>query len=89
MECLDRLRDRPSPREPVRLEQRVPALPGDVRSHPVQQPDRQVGTVTELAQILIPDPSGSVVVAHDSEALAFMTIQRWPASSCFASLDRL
>jgi len=64
VELIDRLRDGPPPGEPVRLQQRVPALRGDVHGHPVQHLDRQVGTVSELAQILIPDPSGAIVVTH-------------------------
>jgi hypothetical protein len=81
VEFIDRLRDRPPPGEPVRLQQRVPALPGDVRGHPVRHFDRQAGAVTELAQILIPDPSGSIVVTHGQQPLPFMTTRCWPASS--------
>ena len=81
MERLDRLRDGPSPGEPVCLQQRVPALLGDVRSHAVAQFDRQVSAITELAQILIPDTSGAIAVTHRSEPIAFMTANRWPASS--------
>jgi hypothetical protein len=81
MERLDRLRDSPSPREPVCLQQRVPALLGDIHGHAVTQFNRQVSVVTELAQILIPDTSGAIIVTHRSESLAFMTATRWPASS--------
>ena len=73
VEFVDRLRHGPSPGEPVRLQQRVPALPGDVRGHPVQHLDRQVGAVSELAQILIPDPPGTIVVTHGQQPLPFMT----------------
>jgi hypothetical protein len=53
----------PSSREPVRLQQGVPALPGDVRGHPVQQFGRQVSAVTGLAQVLVPDPGDLAAVA--------------------------
>jgi hypothetical protein len=65
----------------VRLQQRVPALPGDVHGHAMKQPDLQVFAVLKLAQVLIPDTSGAIIVTHRSESLVFMTAHRWPASS--------
>jgi hypothetical protein len=78
MERLDRLPDGPPPGQPVCLQQCVPALLSDVCRHLVKQLDRQVSAVTELAQILIPDTSGAIIVTHRSEPLAFMTANQDP-----------
>ena len=48
MKRVDRLCDGPSPREPVSLQQRLPALIGDVRGHAMEEFDWRVSAIREL-----------------------------------------
>jgi hypothetical protein len=81
MERVDCFGDGPSPREPVRLQQCVPAVPGDVHGHPMEQPDLRIFAVLELAQVPVPDTFSASAVTHSRRLLASLADHRWLAPS--------
>jgi hypothetical protein len=64
VECLDGLGDGPSPGQPVRLQGRHPAVHGDIRGNPVQQPGLQIAALLKLAKVLKPDTFSAFSITH-------------------------